>query len=123
MSIRANVDPRRLDQRIRFERKVVQQDPVTLDITETWSLLIECWCAVDGVKASERWRDPDLSGGLQTISDYTVWVRSDIVERFAITEADRAVWGSKAMDIKDVLDQQLRGRMIPLIMQVGANHG
>lgn len=127
MSVRANVDARRLDQQIWFERKTTTQDPATGDIAVTWNRIgpDRCWCAVDAVKATDRWREPEIAGGQRTISDFTVWVRADVIEQFQITDADRAYWlgGRQYLDIKDVLHQQRRGRLTPMVVQAGLNDG
>lgn len=127
MSIRANVDARRLDQQVRFERKLVAQNPSTGDLTMTWTRIgpKRCWCAVDAVKATDRWREPEIAGGQRTVSDFTVWVRADVIDQFQITDADRIYWlgGKQYLDIKDVMHQQRRGRLTPLTVQAGLNDG
>lgn len=117
MSIRASTDARRLNDRVRFERATRDANG---DVTG-WTLLKECYAAVDGAKASGAERV--IADGTRSIGGYTVWVRSDIVKRFGPTVADRIVWGSRILDIKDAPDQGLSGRLIAFMCEVGANKG
>jgi len=118
MSIRANVDARRLDQRIEFHRRTLTQ-AASGEQVESWPLHKECWAAVDGAKGSE----PNVGEGIKSQRDYTVWVRADIVKRFAITVMDRIYWKGKELNIKDMPDQQLRGRLIAIVCNTGLNAG
>lgn len=117
MSIRASTDARRLNARVRFDR--AQRD-ANGDVTG-WLPLVTCWAAVDGAKASGAERV--IADGTRSMAGYTVWVRSDIVKRFAPTVADRIVWGSRILDIKDAPDQGLSGRLIAFMCDAGANKG
>jgi SPP1 family predicted phage head-tail adaptor len=119
MSIRANVDARRLDQRVTIQRRTLTKG-ATGENAETFPDLVECWAAVDGAKANA---EPNLTDGIKSQADYTVWVRSDIVKRFSVTVMDRIQWKSKVFNIKDMPDQQLRGRLIALICNTGLNAG
>jgi SPP1 family predicted phage head-tail adaptor len=123
MSIRSNVDARAFNERITIQRRTVTQHTTTGDPTTTWSDLIVCWAKVDGVKASDRWKEPHLSDATQGVSDLTIWVRADIVQRFGVVESDRVIWGARVLDVVDVLDQQLRGRMTALICREGVSRG
>lgn len=118
MSIRANVDRAALNERVTFTRSSVTQnaqgDPVSTDAT-----LGTVWARVDGMKAGERFQDPELASGVQTVSSYTVWIRSDVFDRLALTTADRATWKGRVMDILDIPDQQLRGRLIAVVCREG----
>jgi head-tail adaptor len=120
MSIRANVDARRLDERIRFERNTPTQAD-SGDLVDHWGGLIECAAAVDGAKAFGP--EPAVGGSTLSKSDYTIWVRADIITRFGITQADRVVWKCKVFNIKDIPDQGLRGRMMAVICNAGMNAG
>jgi head-tail adaptor len=120
MSIRANVDARALDQRVTFERNTpVQAD--SGDLVDDWGYLIECAAKVDGAKAFGA--EPAIGGGTLSRADYVVWVRADIITRFNITPADRLVWKCKTFNIKDIPDQQLRGRLMTVICNAGLNLG
>jgi head-tail adaptor len=88
---------------------------------ESWPLLKEVWAAVDGAKASGA--EPNAGDGIKSQRDYTVWVRADIVKRLAITLVDRIYWKGKVLNIKDMPDQQLRGRWIAIICNTGLNAG
>lgn len=118
MSIRANVDRAALNERVAFTREAVTQnefgDPVVAQAS-----LGTFWARVDGTKAGERFQDPELASGVQTVSSYTVWIRSDVFERLALTTADKLTWRGKVMDILDIPDQQLRGRLIAVICRQG----
>lgn len=120
MSIRANVDARRLDQRVTFQRNTPTQ-AASGDLVDSWGYLIECAAAVDGAKAFGA--EPAIGGSTLSRSDSTVWVRADIITRFSITPADRLVFKSKVFNIKDIPDQQLRGRMMAVICNTGLNAG
>lgn len=120
MSIRARVNPRRLDQRVRFER-LEQHQSSSGAPRDAWVPITTCWAAVDGAKAKR----PEPREGEQTLSmfDYTVWIRSDVFARFTIKPLDRIVWKDRVLDIKDVPDQGLRGRLIAVTCHDGANDG
>lgn len=112
MSVRANVDRTRLNERITFRRRTDTPDTTTGRLTTTWANLTSCWAAVDGQKASDRHREPQLASATQSFSEYTVWVRADLVQRYAITDKDQIVWRARVFNIKDIPDQQLRGRLL-----------
>jgi SPP1 family predicted phage head-tail adaptor len=120
MSIRSNVDARALNQRIQFHRRTLTKAGSGENV-ESWPLLKECWASVDGAKASSP--EPDAGDGIKSQRDYTIWVRADIVQRFAITVMDRIYWNGIALNIKDMPDQQLRGRLIAIICNAGLNAG
>lgn len=119
MSIRSNVDRGRLDQRVTFWRKTLEQDEITGADEESWSGLVTCWASVDGVPA----REARAADALQSIQDYTVWIRADILTRYSITQTDRITWRGKTLDIQGIPDQQLRGRLIAIIARAGVNDG
>jgi head-tail adaptor len=118
MSIRANVDGRRLDQRITLQRKSSVSDGGG-GFTVTWANLItNVHAAVDGAKAVEQ-----DHGGIRSVSDYTIWIRADVFTRFSLTVLDRVVWNGQNFNIADMPNQQLRGRLIALIVRTGLNDG
>lgn len=118
MSIRSNVDAHRLNERITFQRDHGTQD-ASGDTPEDWRLLKACWASVDG----EKGREAALGGGIKSESVYTIWVRADIVHRFAITPADRIVWKTRLLNIESIPDQQLRGRLLAIVCTAGVNRG
>lgn len=85
------------------------------------------WARVDGTKAGDRYQDPDVASGVRTVSSMTVWIRADVFTRLGLTTADKAVWkkasGDVALDILDIPDQQLRGRLIAVVCRAGLNNG
>lgn len=120
MSVRGNVDAQSLDERVRFERKTATRT-ATGAVVESWAPLKECWARVDGAKASAP--EPMVDGGIRIQRDYTVWVRSDVFTRYRITPLDRVAWKGQIMDIRDIPDQGLRGRIIAVIVRSGVNKG
>lgn len=118
MSIRANVDARRLDQRVTFQRNTPTQG-ASGGQTASWAAVISCRAAVDGAKAGEA----NLGDGIRSRLGYTVWVRADIITRYSITQADRILWGSRYLNIRDLPNQQLRGRLMAVICDSGVNAG
>lgn len=121
MSIRSNVDGRRLDQRITLQRNVGTQDE-TGDVVANWiNLVLNCHAAVDATKASAA--EPYVTNGIRSVSDYTVWVRADIKERFGLTVLDRILWRGQPYNIADIPDQQLRGRLVAMFVRRGLNVG
>lgn len=120
MTIRANVDARELDQRITFHRNTPTRS-ATGDTVDGWAALKECWAGVDGAKASAA--EPAIGGETMSRMDYTFWVRSELVERYSITVADRISWKGRFLNIKDMPDQQLRGNLIAIICNTGVNKG
>lgn len=122
MSIRANVDARALDERISFDRAVTEQTDTGDPVVE-WTELVTCWARVDGANARRVQLEPYVNSGLRSVSDYTVWIRADVFKRFDITVVDRIRWGNKVMDIADIPDQGLRGRLIAIIARTGLNEG
>lgn len=119
MSIRSNMDARRADQRVTFERNTPSQDNAGQDVEQWAPLVRDVPVAIDGDKA----REVVANGGERSRLGYTVWVRADIVSRFTITEADRILWGSKVLNIRGISDQQLRGRWTALLCETGVNEG
>lgn len=119
MSIRANVDARRLDQEIRLERKVETRDDIG-GVVESWIALITTRAAVDSVKVSaERPGSDGIVVGLQL----TFWIRSDVVRRFDLSPINRIRWNDKVFNIDAVVDNQLGGRLSALYATTGLNRG
>lgn len=120
MSIRSNVDARRMDQRILLQRKTETPDGAG-GFSVTWADLVPSGvpAAVDGTPLRERFG----SNQILTLRDYTFWIRADVKQRFQITPLDRIVWQGVPYDINDMPDQQLRGRLIAIVAVAGANDG
>lgn len=118
MSIRSNVDARALNERVRFIRKTVDQDANGFP-TQTETDLGTVWAKVDGLKASERY----VAAGERAVGAVTIWVRSEVVTRLALTAADIVEWKGQRYDIEDIPDQQLRGRLIAIFAKRGLNEG
>lgn len=115
MSVLSRTSPRRLDQRVRFERKVEVQDPVSGAMTVTWVEHATVWAAVDATKASERFAaEQELAG-----NDYTIWIywRGDINANM------RAVWNGVPLDITGIPDNQRRGQFMSVFARAGINEG
>lgn len=119
MSIRANVDAGRLTERVTVERRTITQDATTGDAELTWSTLVVCWASVDGVLA----REAISSDAMQSAQDYTVWIRADVIDRYAITQVDRISWRGKVLEIQGIPDQQQRGRLISVLCRAGGSDG
>lgn len=121
MSIRARVNPRTLDQRVAFERL---RDPplrsATGDVLVTWDPLVTCWARVDGAKATG---EPRVGEQTLSVRDYVVWVRADVFVSAALRVADRARWNGRILDVVDIPDQGMRGRLIAVIGRDGASQG
>lgn len=120
MSIRSFVNPRRLDQRIRFERNTPTQDG-NGDPVDNWAVVGKSWAAVDGALARDP--EPYVAGAIVSKQDYTVWIRSDVMQRYGLRVRDRVHWNDTYFDIKDMPNQQLRGRLIAFTMSAGENVG
>lgn len=116
MSIRSNVDARGFDQRI-----TIQRNAGTEDAPNWQDVITDVWAKVDGAPASSK--EPYVRDGIRSVADYTIWVRADIVSRFSVVLTDRVVWRGAYYDIKDMPDQQLRGRLAALIVNRGLNRG
>lgn len=118
MSIRAKVRAQRLNDIVTFQR--VTRDEYG-QVSGWTDLVRDVPAAVDGAKAFNA--EKVIANGVGSASNYTVWVRSDVVDRFGPTTHDRIVWKSKVLDIKDDPDQGLRGRLIAFICQAGVSEG
>lgn len=120
MSIRAAVNARRLDERVRFERNHATRSATGAQVAD-WRLLVECWATVDGAKATSP--EPVADGGIRTPRDYTVWIRADVYTRCTIKPLDRILWHGRILSIADIPDQGLRGRLIGITATAGLNQG
>lgn len=119
MSIRSDVDARRLNQRITFQRKSEIQDPNTGYVTVKWQTVATVWSAVDALKANERM----AAAQINQVNAYTAWVRADIIKRFSIDTNMRVVWRGEPYDIKDIPDNQLVGRLAAVFLIGGLSQG
>lgn len=119
MSIRSNVDARRLDQRITFQSKAELQDPNSGYVTVSWVDTVTAWAALDALKASERIE----AAKVNQVNAYTAWVRSDIISRYSINTNMRVVWKGQPYDIQDIPDNQLRGRLTAVFLIGGLSQG
>jgi SPP1 family predicted phage head-tail adaptor len=123
MSIRSNVDGRRLDQRVTFQAKVEVQDDEG-GLVDSWvDVVTNCPAAVDATPLAIARAEPNLVNGIRSLSEYTIWIRADVKERFGITVVHRAIWRGQPYNIADIPDQQLRGRLVALIVSTGRNAG
>ncbi len=120
MSIRSNVDARRLDQRISIQRRIESKDSLGAPAS-TWEERICCPAAVDASLARDA--EQNAADAKRPTSSVTFWIRADIVERFGVVLTDRVVWKDRNYDIRDMPDQQLRGRRATLIATTGLNQG
>lgn len=121
MSIRGYTDARAFDQRVTFERKS-RVDEADGSVTEIWSPLHKsCWARVDGAKATSP--EPMIDDGIHTPRDYLIWIRSEVFADLQLTPLDRVRWGTQILDIRDIPDQQRRGRIIAVIARAGLNQG
>lgn len=123
MSKREFTNARLFDQRIRLERKTNSQDATTGFITESWATVATVWASINSQKLSERLKEPTIAGTLQSVYDYIITVRSDVMGRFSVTVNDRFDWNGTKLDIKDILDAQLRNRTTNIAVRVGLNDG
>lgn len=124
MSVRSRFKAQTLDDTITLQRQVAVNTG-TGGRAAAWSPLVSCRARVDGAKANSP--EPVLGDGVRTKRGYTVWVRSDVVTRFRITPKDRVVWRTngieRTMNILDIPDQGLRGRMMALLCEAGLVSG
>lgn len=120
MSVRARFNARKLDQWVRFDRKV-ETKATNGDIAVSWAPKVSCWAAIDGAKAFGA--EPYVTDGIRSVSDLTVWIRADIFTCNRLVLTDRMFWQGQPYDIKDIPNQQLRGRFIALFVTAGVNLG
>lgn len=117
MSIRSNVDPRIFDQRITFQRKVeTPQDPTSGALPpDAWEDVASCWACINATKSNERY----LAEQIEAENDYTVVIRW----RGDIDSNMRIVWKNQLWDIRNIPDQQRRGRLLYITVMEGVNQG
>ncbi len=119
MSIRSNVDARRLDQRIDLERKVETRDDIG-DVVPSWLRLVTTPAAVDSTKVSQERPGQD---GIVLGQQLTFWIRADVVSRFDISPINRIRWNGQIFNIDAVNYNQLGGRLAALYATTGLNRG
>lgn len=121
MSIREAVNARELDTVIDIERNYPARSATGANI-DNWRTLVRfCPAKVDGVRV--RTPEPDADGGIRSLVDYEVRIRGDVFTRFSVSVLDRINWQGSIMDIKDIPNQGLRGRLIGMICKAGLNRG
>ena len=120
MSIRSNVNARNLDQRIRIEQRIETQDALG-DPIASWVERVTCFARVDATMVKNA--EPVYADEKRQSTDTTFWIRADVVDRFGVVLTDRVVWKNRPYDIRDMPDQQLRGRLAALIATAGINEG
>lgn len=118
MSIRAHAVAQRLNTRITFQRTVTDANGDVIGWTE---IVRDIDAAVDGAKATGPERE--AAEGTRSVSSYTVWVRSEVPIRFDIDVTDRILWKGKILNIRDIPDQGLEGRLVALFCEAGINKG
>ena len=111
------------DQRVTAERKATTADPVTGFVTEAWVALGTFWVSIDSQKLSERLKEPIVADTLQSPYDFIVSMRAETFVRLGIIVADRLVWKGEYLDVKDILEGQLRSRITKLAVRRGMNDG
>lgn len=118
MSVRSNVDRAGLNERISLQRKsvVLEDEGAHRDV---WSELGTCWAKADAIKAGERYRDAKVT----QVDGYTLWIRAEVFQHYGLTTNDRVEWRGRFLDISDIPDQQLRGRLVALFCVGGLNNG
>lgn len=115
MSIRSNVDPRRLDTRVVIQRPVSTTNPASGSRATTWEEVATVWASVNARPAREQY----TAAQVQDAPEYIVEIRW----RSDLTTAMRLVWGSRVLDILDVPDNGRRGRMLLLPCRSGLSNG
>lgn len=123
MSIRANVDANALNERITIQRLTETQNATTGDLTSSWATLVTCWARVDGEKATDRFQEPLEADQIQSVRLFTIWIRANITQRYALRERDRISWRGRVLDVVEVRDQQLRGELTVLMCREGLTNG
>lgn len=115
MSIRSNVDPRRLDTRVVIQRPANTASASSGARTKTWEEVATVWASVNARPAREQY----AAAQIQDAPEYIVEIRW----RSDLTSAMRLVWGSRVLDILDVPDNGKRGRTIFLPCRSGLSNG
>lgn len=102
MSVRANINPRRLTERIYFEKKQKSRDMQTGAESFTWATATgEMFACVDATRANEVF----LADQKLPARDYTIWIywRDDIESNM------RVRWRGRILEIVGIPDNQKRG--------------
>ena len=115
MSIRANNPAQRLDQRITFQRKVQTQDSGNGELDVTWTDVAKCWACVDAQKSNEVYQSQQIEA--ENMFTVIIRYRDDIDPNMRID------WKGLKLDIRNIPDQQRRGRWMFLLCQSGLNDG
>lgn len=118
MSIRAYDNPRERDQWVVVERNTPLRQPQGSEKAD-WQKLAGAFMRVDGAKAGE----PFVADGVRTVRGYTFWAPAVFITRHCVTTADRLRWNGRVFDITDLPDQQVRGRLMPVLANAGLNAG
>lgn len=120
MTIRSNVDAREFDRRGEFQRQSRSQNGATGEITVTWIRVgVPIWCRLDSMPAKERFAAEKVN----QVRAYTLWVRADVVKRFALDASMRFVTrGMPPFNIVDIPDNGLRGRKTAVFLEAGLSH-
>lgn len=112
--MRASVDARSLDQRVRFESKSSERTSSGAMVTG-WTDVCTTWARMDAAKANER----IAAGQMHQVDAYTCWVRADVVSRFGLNATMRAVWRGAYYEVKEVPDNGPRGGLCGIVLQGG----
>lgn len=128
MARREYTNAREFDERVTLERKTETVDAATGHVTDVWTQVGDSfWVTVNSQKLSERLKEPIVANTLQSAYDYIVRMRSEIFVRYMIVVDDRFVWPTRGitiyLDIKDILDDQLAGRITNMACRRGLNNG
>lgn len=124
MSLRSNVDARRLNERVTIQRKVTTQSPTTGEVTHTWQTVLPVWAAVDSARvdniAASVANETEQAGAITASRFYTVWIRyrAGIDSNMRIVRKNGAV-----LDIKGIPDNGKTGRLMALFCYEGLNDG
>lgn len=119
----AEVDARKLDQRVRLERKTEAPDS-TGDLVATWATLLDqVHAAVDGPPRMAVRAEASIGDRLTSPGFAAFYIRTDVVQRTGLTPLDRIVWKNRVYDIRDIPPAQPRERVVEIITQTGVNNG
>lgn len=118
MSIRSDVDARRLDERVTFQRKESERQ-TSGSMLESWVDVGQAWAAMDATMAKERFAAAEL----HQVNAYACWIRAEIVSRYALDTTMRVLWRGVPYDIQDIPDNTQRGNLTALFLQGGLSDG
>lgn len=116
-------DGRRLDQKVRLERKTEVRDS-TGDLVPTWGTLMDAvFTAVDFLPLRAR-NEAVVGGRLTSLAPVTFWFRADVITRTGLNAIDRIIWQGAIYEIRDMpTGQQPRTRLVAVIAETGATNG